>query len=79
MFKENKSRVDVAIALNLEDNDVVILYEDYLKLLNFDKLITIYKYIGDDIGLLDYLFFYIKQGVLLPKIRFLDLWKWLAD
>jgi hypothetical protein len=41
MFKENKSRVDVAIALNLEDDDVVILYEDYLKLLNFDKLITI--------------------------------------
>ncbi len=55
------------------------LYEDYLKLLNFDKLITIYKDIGDDIGLLDYLFFYIKQEVLLPKIRFLDLWKWLVD
>ena len=32
MFKEDKSRVDVAIALNLEADDVVTLYEDYLKL-----------------------------------------------
>ncbi len=56
MFKENKSRVEVAIALNLEADDVVTLYEDYLKLLNFDKLITIYKELGDGIYLLDYLF-----------------------
>ena len=49
MFKENKSRVDVAIALNLEADDVVTMYEDYLKLLNFDKLIAIYKDLGDDI------------------------------
>jgi hypothetical protein len=56
MFNENKSRVDVAIALNLEADDVVILYEDYLKLLNFDKLITIYKELGDGIYLLNHLF-----------------------
>ncbi len=37
MFKENKSRVEVAITLNMEADDVVILYEDYLKLLNFDN------------------------------------------
>ncbi len=49
MFKENKSRVEVAIALNLEADDVVTLYEDYLKLLNFDRLISIYKDLGDDI------------------------------
>ena len=60
MFKENKSRVEVAIALNLEADDVVILYEDYLMLLNFDKLITIYKDLGDDIYLLDYLFHHMK-------------------
>jgi len=40
MFKENKSRVDVAIVLNLESDDVITLYEDYMKLLNLDKLFT---------------------------------------
>ena len=56
MFKENKNRVDVAIALNLDADYVVTLYEDYLKLLNFDKLITIYKELGDGIYQLDHLF-----------------------
>jgi hypothetical protein len=28
MFKENKNRVDVAVALNLEADDVVALFED---------------------------------------------------
>jgi len=37
MFKENKSRVDVAIALNLNAEDVVTLFEDYMSLLNLDK------------------------------------------
>ena len=64
MFKENKSRVDVAIALNLEADDVVTLYEDYLKLLNFDRLISIYKDLGDGIYLLDYLFHHMKcEGI----------------
>ena len=43
MFEDNKSRVDVAIALNLESDDVIGLYEDYIQLLNLDKLFTIYK------------------------------------
>ncbi len=64
MFKENKSRVDVAIALNLEADDVVTLYEDYLKLLNFDKLISIYKDLGNDTYLLDHLFHEMKwEGI----------------
>ena len=64
MFKENKSRVDVAIALNLEADDVVTLYEDYLKLLNFDRLIAIYKDLGNDIYLLDHLFHEMKwEGI----------------
>lgn len=56
MFKENKSRVDVAIALNLEADYVVTLFEDYMHLLNLDKLMNIYKELGDDIYLLDHLF-----------------------
>ena len=30
MFKDNKSRVEAAIALNLEAADIVALFEDYL-------------------------------------------------
>ena len=64
MFKGNKSRVEVAIALNLEADDVVTLYEDYLKVLNFDKLIAIYKDLGEGIYLLDYLFHHMKcEGI----------------
>ncbi len=37
LFKENKSRVDVAIALNLEADHVVTLFEEYMQLLNLDK------------------------------------------
>jgi hypothetical protein len=64
MFKGNKSRVEVAIALNLEADDVVTLFEDYLKLLNFDRLIAIYKDLGNGIYLLDYLFHHMKcEGI----------------
>lgn len=64
MFKENKSRVDVAIALNLEADDVVTFFEDYMRLLNFDKLINIYRELGDDIYQLDYLFHEMKcEGI----------------
>jgi predicted transcriptional regulator len=64
MFKENKSRVDVAIALNLESEYVVTLFEDYLCLLNLDKLMNIYKDLGDGIYLLDYLFHHMKyEGI----------------
>jgi superfamily I DNA and/or RNA helicase len=56
MFKDNKSQVDVAIALNLEADEVVTLFDDYTHLLNLDKLMNIYKELGDDIYLLDHLF-----------------------
>ena len=64
MFKENKSRVDVAIALNLEAEYVVTLFEDYMNLLNLDKLMSIYKDLGDGIYLLDYLFHHMRyEGI----------------
>jgi hypothetical protein len=69
MFKGNKSRVEVAIALNLEADDVIALFEDYLRLLTFDKLITIYKELGNDIFLLDHLFFHMKQEGIATKDR----------
>ncbi len=68
MFKENKSRIDVAIALNLEADDVVILYEDYNRLLNLDKLMNIYKELGDGVYLLDHLFHEMKwEGIATKK------------
>jgi hypothetical protein len=54
MFKDDKNRIDVAIALNLDADYVVSLFEDYLRLLNFDKLINIYKNLGDGIYLIIY-------------------------
>ena len=61
MFQENKNRVDVAIALGLEADDVIVLFEDYLKLQNLDKLFTIYRDLGNEIYMLDYLSFNLKQ------------------
>ncbi len=64
MFKEGKSRVDVAIALNLESDDVVTLFDKYLNLINLDKLMNIYKELGYSIYLLDYLFHHMKyEGI----------------
>lgn len=73
MFKENKSRVDVAIALNLNAEDVVTLFEDYLSLLNLDKLMTIYKELGDGVYLLDYLFHHMKyEGIATKDTIFIN-------
>jgi hypothetical protein len=69
MFKENKNRVDVAITLNLDADYVVTLYEDYLHLLNLDKLITIYKDLGDGIYLLDYLYHHMKCEGIVTKTK----------
>jgi len=49
MFKEGKSRVDVAIALNLESYEAIDLFCDYLQLLNMDRLVTVHQYLGDDL------------------------------
>ena len=69
MFKDNKSRVDVTIALNLESDDLIGLYEDYFQLLNLDKLFTIHKELGNEIYLLDHLLFQLKQEDITTKDR----------
>lgn len=60
LFKDNKSLVDVAIALNLEADEVVCLHSDYLQLSNKDKLMAIYSEMGDDIHQLVYLYNELK-------------------
>lgn len=60
MFKENRSRVDVAIDLGLDAEDVINLFDDYLRLVNVDQIMKIYRELGDTIYLLYYLFQQLK-------------------
>ena len=48
LFKEGKSLVDIAITLDIETDEVLSMYSDYLRLLNLQKLMTIYREMGDD-------------------------------
>ena len=57
LFKESKNLVDVAITLNIETDEVLGMYSDYLRLLNLQKLMTIYKEMGDEhFSLLEHLY-----------------------
>ena len=47
--------MDVTIALDMDADEVLGLYTDYLQLSNKDKLMSIYIQIGDDIDQLVYL------------------------
>ena len=56
LFKEVKSLVDTAIALDIDTDEVLGMYFDYLRLLNLQKLMTLYWELGDeDFSLLDIL------------------------
>ena len=57
LLKENKSLVDVAITLNIEAWEVLDRFNEYLQLSSKDKLMAIYREMGDDdIELLVYLY-----------------------
>ncbi len=67
MFKEGKSRVDVAIVLNLESFDVMSLFRDYLELSSLDGVVTTHDYLGYNISIFLDLFDRMKnEGVLTP-------------
>ena len=68
LFKENKNLVDVAINLNIETDEVLGMYYDYLRLLNLQKLMTLYREMGDeDFSLLEYLYNQLKCEGLATK------------
>ncbi len=46
LFKEDKNKDDVAIALDIDADQVFYIYEDYLRLLSLDRLTTMYKEMG---------------------------------
>ena len=50
MFKEGKSRVDVAIELDIESYEAISVFHDYLQLINLDRLVTTYQYLGNNLS-----------------------------
>jgi hypothetical protein len=60
LFKEKKSMVDVAITLNVDADEVLELFHDYSKLMDLDKLMSIYREFGDDIHLIERLYRELK-------------------
>jgi hypothetical protein len=60
--------VSVAIALYLETYEVLRFYTEYLRLLNRDKLMTLYRELDDkDFCLLEFLFHQLKCEGLATK------------
>jgi hypothetical protein len=51
MFKDGLPLEDVAIELDIETPTVLCYYEDYLKLVNIGRLVTIYKDVKGDLPL----------------------------
>ena len=48
LLKEDKSLVDVAITLDIDASEVLDRFNDYLQLSSKDKLMSIYREMGDD-------------------------------
>ena len=68
LFKEGKSLVDTAFTLDIDTDRTMGLYNDYLKLLNLQKLMSIYKDLGDDgIYFLNYLYNQLNWAGLATK------------
>ncbi|MDQ4073155.1 MAG: hypothetical protein M3162_02495 [Thermoproteota archaeon] len=67
MFQEGKDHVTVAIALNIEADEVIHMYNDYLRLLGLDWLMVIYRKLDDKIHLFYHLFMLMDEAGLLSK------------
>ncbi len=67
MFKEGRSKVDVVICLNLCADDVEILFSDYSRLVNLDRIMVIYRLLGDRFDLFYHLFNLVEEAGLLSK------------
>ena len=61
MFKDGLSLADVAIELDSESPTVLCYYQDYLKLVNMGRLVTIYKELKDDLPLFLRFYWRIKK------------------
>ncbi len=63
MFKDGLPLEDVAIELDIETPAVLCYYQDYFKLVNMGRLVTIYKEIKDDLPLFLRLYRRLKRRV----------------
>ncbi len=61
MFQDGRPLTEVAIELDIESPTVMCYYEDYLKLANMGKLVTVYHKLKDDLPLFLHLFRRIKK------------------
>ena len=51
MFQDGRPLTEVAIEMDIESPTVICYYSDYLKLLNIQRLVNIYKEVKDDLPL----------------------------
>ncbi len=69
MFQDGRPLTDVAIELDIETTTVMCYYEDYLKLVNMKRLVTVYNELKDDLSLFLDLYQRIKkEGLGKPQI-----------
>lgn len=61
MFKEGKPLTDVAIELDIETPSVLCYYEDFLKLVNMRRLVSIYNEVKDDLPIFLDLYRHIRK------------------
>ena len=61
MFKDGLPLGDVAIELDIETPIVLCYYQDYLKLVNMGRLVTVYKELKGDLSLFLRLYDRIKK------------------
>ena len=61
MFQDGRPLTDVAIELDIESPTAICYYEDYLKLVNMGRLVTIYEDGKDDLPLFLRLYARIKK------------------
>ena len=61
MFRDGLSLTEVSIKMDIGSPTVFCYYEDYLKLVNMERLVTIYNDMKDDLPLFLHLFIRIKK------------------
>jgi hypothetical protein len=70
LFLKGKSPIEVAIELKLRQPDVLGLYSEYLKLVQLDKLHSVYEEVKDDIEFFVKLYKMMKaSGITLPGVQ----------
>ena len=73
MFKEGKSCIEVAIALNVPADEVLANHIKFQKLQDLDGFVKLYRELGDDLSLFVFLYKTMKIEGLMNKKEILNL------